>query len=279
MSSTILITGAAGKTGQAVIKQLSQSGTQITAWVRSPEQKIAGVDHYVVGDLLDPTAWQEACHAVDKLYLIVPNMHPQEFEIGQLALEAARAAGITHVVYHSVLHPQTEDMPHHWQKLRVEEAILASRLPFTILQPTAYMQNLRPQIEAARESGRILLPYRPESRISLVDLNDVAAVVAKVLSSTTHIGATYELAGTPAFTQFEIGEMIAHFLNRPLKIDSLKLSDWEAQNAHLTRYARETLIAMFRYYDRYGLIGNPTLLTHLLERPPTTVSDWLLRDL
>ena len=56
--------------------------------------------------------------------------------------EAARRAGIRHLVYHSVLHPQVEAMPHHWQKMRVEEQLFAAGLPYTILQPAAYMQNV-----------------------------------------------------------------------------------------------------------------------------------------
>ncbi len=56
--------------------------------------------------------------------------------------KSSQETALSHFVYHSVLHPQTEEMPHHWQKLRVEESLFRTHLPFTILQPCAYMQNL-----------------------------------------------------------------------------------------------------------------------------------------
>ncbi len=67
--------------------------------------------------------------------------------IGKLVIDEARKAGVKHFVYHSVLHPQTEKMNHHWQKMHVEEMIFESGLPFTILQPAPYMQNLLVRLE------------------------------------------------------------------------------------------------------------------------------------
>ena len=170
----ILVTGAGGKTGKAVIKALVQAGQPVRAWLRRAGQaeEIPETDP-IVGDLEDSNLWRQACLDVEALYLICPNMHPQELEIGRRAMRAARAAGVGRFVYHSVLHPQTEDMPHHWQKLRMEEAIFRSGLPFTILQPCAYMQNIlafRTEIAAtgtyhcALRCPRPLCPHRPSRR-------------------------------------------------------------------------------------------------------------------
>ena len=130
----ILVTGAGGKTGKAVIRALDQAGQPVRAWLRRPEQveEIPETDFFV-GDMQDAALWRRACRDVEALYLICPNMHASELEISRKALRAAQAAGVSRFVYHSVLHPQTEDMPHHWQKLRVEEMIFRSGLPFTIL--------------------------------------------------------------------------------------------------------------------------------------------------
>ena len=76
-----------------------------------------------------------------------------------MAMEAARTAGVKRFVYHSVLHPQTEEMPHHWQKLRVEEEIFRGGLPFTILQPCAYMQNVVAYLDDIVMKGRYVVPY------------------------------------------------------------------------------------------------------------------------
>ena len=96
---------------------------------------------------------------VRAVYHIPPNVHPREVEIGDIVISCSTGNGVEHFVYHSVLHPQIEAMPHHWLKLRVEERLIASGLPFTILQPTAYMQNITSQLERIKERGIYQVPY------------------------------------------------------------------------------------------------------------------------
>ena len=97
------------------------------------------------------------------------------------------AAGKTgRAVIRSVFHPQVEAMPHHWRKMRVEEKLLASGLPFTILQPAAYMQNILAYWDDIAHRGRYALPYAPDSRLSSVDLEDVAQAAALVLTESGH---------------------------------------------------------------------------------------------
>src|SRR5262245_30983114 len=196
----ILVTGAAGKSGRAVIRALARRGASVRAWVRRPDQaqsvRQEGASEVVVGDLADRSLLHQAMTGTTALCLICPNMHPDEVEIGSAAVVAAQSAGVRHFVYHSVFHPQTEAMPHHWHKLRVEELIFASGLPFTVLQPAVYMQNLLGQWAELQRTGILANPYPPESRLSLVDLEDVGEAAAIVLTQAGHLGATYELAGS-----------------------------------------------------------------------------------
>ncbi len=69
-------------------------------------------------------------------------------------------------VYHSVLHPQIEAMPHHWAKMRVEEMLFAAGFDLTILQPTAYMQNILGAWRGIVEDGVFRVPYPVETRLS-----------------------------------------------------------------------------------------------------------------
>ena len=128
----------------------------------------------VIGDMTNLADWERAMKGIDKVYHICPNMHPDEVEIGRMAIAAACKADVTHFVYHSVLHPQIEAMPHHWRKMGVEEALLESGLPFTIVQPTAYMQNIQGNWESISQTGEFMIPYPITTQISLVDLEDVA---------------------------------------------------------------------------------------------------------
>ena len=89
----------------------------------------------------DTHALSRAMQGADAIYHICPNVSPHEIAFARPLIAAATDAEVARLVYHSVLHPQIEAMPHHWNKLRVEEMLFGSKLDVTILQPTAYMQN------------------------------------------------------------------------------------------------------------------------------------------
>lgn len=279
----ILVTGAAGKTGSAVIRTLAAQGRSVRALVRRHEQvqpiKELGAQEVVVGDVRSQATVNQAVRGVRAIYHICPNMSPDEVSIGQAVITAARASGVEHFVYHSVLHPQTEAMPHHWQKLRVEEHLFEAGLPCTILQPAAYMQNIAAHWDQILEQGRYLVPYAVETRLSMVDLEDVAAAATVVLTQPGHAGATYELAGAEVLTQTEVAAVLSRQLGRPVQAETMSLEVWKqgVRGAGLGDYQVETLIKMFRYYDRYGFWGNPHILTWLLGRPPATLADFVKR--
>lgn len=279
----ILVTGAAGKTGRAVVRALTAKKQPVRALVRRSEQedllKRLGAQDVIVGDMRDQAAMDEAARGVRAVYHIGPNMHPEEQAIGQVIIAAAQAAGVAQVVYHSVLHPQTEAMPHHWQKLRVEEALLAAGLAFTILQPAAYMQNVLAYRTPLVERGVYPVPYAAETRLSMVDLNDVAEVAALVLTEPGHSGATYALSGPDVLSQTETAALLAQHLGRAVRIEVIPLALWkkQAREAGLDAYAVETLAKMFQYYEQHGFWGNPRVLGWLLERSPTPFAAFLER--
>lgn len=276
----ILVTGAAGKTGRAVLDALAQTGQPARAWVRRPEQ---GLDlpaaDTVAGDVADAGLWKEACRGVEAVYLIFPNMYPGERAAGRLAMGAAQLAGVERIVYHSVLHPQTEEMPHHWQKLRVEEEIFRSGLPFTILQPCAYMQNVLAYVDDIATRGRYVVPYSVWTRFGLVDLDDVASAAARVLTESNHEGAVYELAGPANLSSVEITQAFARRLQRPVEAIEQPIEKWErsASAGGMPSKTVGYLAAMFRYYDRYGLTGNGNVLGWLLGRRPTSFAQFVTR--
>lgn len=287
----ILVTGAGGKTGLAVISALlarnatasATAGLTVRAAVRRPEQADAllalGVADAVVGDMRSRDVLQRACHGVDVIYHITPNMRPDEVSLAQLLLRAAQANGCRRIVYHSVLHPHTEEMPHHWQKLRVEEMLFKTGLDYTILQPAAYMQNLLAYRRDVVAEGRLRVPYPTTTRLGMVDLDDVAAVAARVLTEEGHAGAIYELAGSEIVTQDQIAQRLGDLLGRPVVAQELPRAQWESQAraAGLDAYAVDTLLRMFDYYARYGFYGNPTVLRLLLGRTPTSLDEFLRR--
>lgn len=281
----ILLTGAAGKTGQAVLRALINKDVNVRVFVRTPEQssylKGLGTIDSIVGDLQDKSALQQAAQGCESIYYISPNVAPDEVLIGNSLLEAARNADVQCFVYHSVLHPHIESMPHHWQKMRMEERLFESGIDYTILQPCAYMQNILSNWKAIVEQGVYAIPYATSARLSIVDLEDVAEAAAIVLTENRHANAIYELAGPQPLSQDEVASVLSSILKIKVTAKAIERNNWaeNARNSSLTDIQIETLLRMFEYYEKYGLVGNSNGLAQLLSRAATTFQNFVNRQI
>jgi NAD(P)H dehydrogenase (quinone) len=275
----ILVTGAGGKTGRILIKALSK-GESVCAFVHREEYgsvaKGVGADKVIVGDMRAESTIRRAMQGVRAVYHVCPNMSPEEVGIGRLVINEARKAGVERFAYHSVLHPQTEKMNHHWQKLRVEEMILESGLPFTILRPAPYMQNLLAGWKGILEDGVLRVPYSVHSKFSFIDLEDLAETAKIVLTVPNHANAIYELSGMP-LSHVDVAEIFSRVLKRDVRAEREESTDWRLRVGGLSDYAIENLVSMFEYYDQWGLEGNPAILRWILKREPTPFASFIER--
>jgi uncharacterized protein YbjT (DUF2867 family) len=157
--------------------------------------------------------------------------------------------------------------------------LFSSGLDITILQPAPYMQNSLAQWDAIKRDGVYRVPYPVETRLSLVDLDDVAEAAALVLMNTGHSNATHELVGTPPLSQLELAEAFGRALKTHIRAEAETIESWNhrARSAGMDDYQRETLIKMFRVYARDGLKGNSNMLGWLLGRPPTSLAAFAAR--
>jgi uncharacterized protein YbjT (DUF2867 family) len=281
----ILVTGAAGKTGKAVINALLNRNVEICAFVRSVMQANAlpnsNLVKVVVGDLRNSEDLIKASNKADAIYYICPNITPDEIEIGKQLVNAARINNVQRFVYHSVLHPQIESMPHHWQKMRMEEFLFSSGLDFTILQPCAYMQNILSEWKDICQDAVYMVPYSIHSRLSIVDLLDIGEAAAIVLTEKGHSHSIYELSGPNPLSQVDIANIISTVINKPVNAIEIGHSVWKDQAIikGITVYEIGILIKMFEYYKRNGLVGNPLVLKTLLDREPTQFIDFVRRHI
>jgi len=282
MKPMTLLTGAGGKTGRALIRTLSKTGS-VCAFIHreehAPVLKSLGAEKVIVGDMRDKVAIRPAMEGVRAVYHVCPNMSPDEVVIGRLVISEATTAGGEHFVYHSVLHPQIEVMNHHWQKMLVEEMLFESGLPFTILQPAPYMQNLLAGWKSIVEDGVLRVPYSVTSKFSFVDLEDVAEAANIVLTQPNHVNAIYELAGTPPLSHVEVAEIFSRVLKRDIRVEKEEIGDWSLRAPVMSNYTVENLVKMFEYYDRWGLVGNPNVLGWILKRESTSLEMFVERTL
>ena len=278
--STVVVTGAAGKTGLAVTGACIARGLAVTALVRREGQRsvalAAGAVRVVVADLGDAAQVRAAVAGHDALYHLAPNMHPHEAKLARVAVEAAQECGVRRFVLHSVLAPYLPAMPHHLRKAESERVLRGSELDWTTLQPASYAQNIQP--DAVRRAGVLTVPYRTSAPFTPVDLIDVAEAAAVVLTEGDHRYASYELCGPGVLDTDGMAADLTTLLGVGVQARAQSSAGWLASASHLSTQARGDLLAMFDYYDRHGLVGNPRALTGLLGRSPTTFGAALARS-
>ena len=182
----ILVTAAQGNQGKLLVPKLLAAGQPVRACVRTQasaaQLQALGVPEVVVGDLSEPAVLARAIDGVQKVYHVGPTIHPRERAMGLAVVDAARAEGVRHLVFSSVLHAITTDLVQHEIKRDIEEHLLSSGLEFTILQPANYMLPLK--LRPVFEQGVFELSWSLERRQALVDLGDVTDVACLALTES-----------------------------------------------------------------------------------------------
>ena len=279
----ILVTGANGKTGRAMISALADAGAEVRVFVRHPGQGQAlqalGAAAVAVGDMGDRRSLQAALDGANQLLHIGPAMDPNEVEYTNNAIHAAKAADVTQFVYYSVMHPQRREVRHHRLKLEAEEHLIESGLPYTILEPIRYMQHLDPIWIRVVEEGVHAMPFGVDRKFNIVDLADLAAAATRVLLEPDHLYATYELAGPEALSQRDMAAIISQVIGREVRAEAVPLDVLErrVRAAGLSDDRVEQMLNMNRHYDQHGFLGNPRILRMLLGREPTIFKSYVQR--
>lgn len=243
----------------------------------------AGATEAVAGDMMDQKAVNDAFADVSAVYHICSAINPNEFQIGNTMIEAAREAKVEKFVYHSVLHSVLQDMPHHQKKLVVEEFLVNSGVPYTIVQPAVFMQNILDSWDVLKDEGIFRQKFftSEETRMCMLDLEDLAEAASIILMNPGHTGATYELSGPENLSLSDMTAILKRHLEREIKVETPNDEIFLAQLRKFGAddYRADTLLKMFQHYNEYGFIGNPNVLTWLLGRKPNGFSAFVLRML
>ncbi|MET0764074.1 MAG: NmrA family NAD(P)-binding protein [Blastococcus sp.] len=269
----IVVTAAGGQTGAAVVRALWSQGRRVRAVVGGsrPHPELAALaGDLAVADLRDVAAMEPLLHGADALYLIWPNFAPDEAEGVTALLAAAARAGVGRVVYHSVLRPQARSMPHHAAKDRVEEALDTSGLPWRVLQPCAYADNLDGRLAEVAATGVLRSEWGLTGAQSLVDLRDVAEAAAVLLTRDGLDCGTFEAVGPEPLAAPRIAELFAARLGR-----EVTAVDVVPDGPVPVEYAARCRRLMFDHYRAHGFTGSPRVLEALLGRPARTFAEHL----
>jgi uncharacterized protein YbjT (DUF2867 family) len=236
----------------------------------------------MVGDLADPTFIAQAMKGVASVYHVGPTLHRDERAMGFAMIDAARAEGVSHFVFSSVLHAIASDLIQHEVKRDIEEHLLSSGLEYTILQPGNYM--LPSRMKAVFEEGVFRLAWSLERRQSMVDLEDFTDVVALVLSDRErHGAATYELVGPGRFTAHEIGAVASNVIGREIKVERFDVEVFVRErfgnlDPQSLQHMLRMNLAIATHYSNHDFVGNSNVLSFLLGRPATTFDAFVRRE-
>jgi uncharacterized protein YbjT (DUF2867 family) len=213
---TLLVTGATGNTGSALLQLLEQRGAAVRAMVRreTDAARLGSTStSIVVADFGDTAAIAAALRGVRCAYLVTPSSADAERQQMQFA-ELAAEAGVRHLVKLSQF---AADASSRVRFLRyhaaVEQHIQKLGIGYTFLRPNLFFQGLLAVRQSIAKDGRFFAPIG-EARISAVDVRDIAAVTAVVMTQSGHLGKTYTITGPAAITHAEIATALGKALGR-----------------------------------------------------------------
>lgn len=251
---TVLVTGATGQQGGAVARALLDRGHTVRALTRNPDAAAArrlaaaGAD-IIAGDFSDPASVERAATGADAMFIVTSfwgNGPEVETEQGIVAVRAAKAAGVGHLVFSSVADAnKATGIPHFDSKYRVEQAITALGIPHTIIAPVAFMENaVAPWGIEALRNGVYAFGLPATRTNQLIAVADIGAFVAAVIERGASVfGKRFDIAGEQ-LTGTEQAAILARGTGRPVHYQEIPLAAARQQDA-------ESAI-MFEWFDRVG---------------------------
>jgi uncharacterized protein YbjT (DUF2867 family) len=215
----ILVTGATGHIGSELVRLLAEQGVPARALVHSPD-KAAPLQRLgletALGDYEQPDMLDAAMKGCDHLFLL-SSPTPRQPQQEQNVIDAARRAGVGHVVKQSVpwAGPDAPLVFSRWHG-QVEQHLARSGMAYTLLRPSSFMQNFLLSAQQVADQG-ILYGMFGEGRVAFIDTRDVAAVAAELLTSPGHQGTSYSLSGPEALSAAEVAERLSAATGRQVR--------------------------------------------------------------
>lgn len=279
----VLVVGATGRQGSAVINHMLPKGWRLRALTRAAPSQPRGQElanrgiEVVQGDLEDPLSLERAVRGVYGVYSVQDFWAvgaKREVQQGKNIADAARKAGVEHFVYSSVGGAERNSRIGHWEsKWEIENYIRKLRLPATMIRPAAFMENYYvDQVEIGILKGKLMDPIRRDKTYQTIAASDIGGFVALAFERPQEfIGAELEIAGSE-LTNAEAAQVFSRVLGKPVKFRKLPMP-------MVRLLLGKEFYEMFRWFNESGFKAD---IEGLRRRYPEvhlqTLEEWLLNE-
>ena len=276
----ILVTGATGKQGGAVAKELLARGYRIRAMTRKPKgenaRALAKLGAEVVqGDLDDAASLAKVIQGVWGVFSLQNSWEAgveREEQQGKRLAKMSRDSGVQHFVYSSVgsAHLKT-GIPHFESKWRIEEAVRSLRFPsHTIIRPVFFMENfLSPALKSGIDRGKLTLAIKPTTVLQMIAVEDIGKYGAWAFESYQKVnGREIDIAGD-ARTMPQTARIIAEAAGREVEFVPTPIEE--------VRQFSPDYAAMLEWFDAVGYNVDIAGIAKESQIRPTTLPEWAAR--
>ncbi|MDQ5869818.1 MAG: NmrA/HSCARG family protein [Thermoproteota archaeon] len=251
----ILVTGATGQQGGALARLLLLKKHEVYALIRNTEPESPKAQNLrnlgaklIKGDLDNPESLEQATNGVDSVFLMgtwVEVGTEGETRRGKMMVDIAKEKKIEHLVYSSVVNAdKNTGIPHFESKYKVEQHIKNSGIPYTIIGPTFFMDNLLSYSRAGLQQGQLALPLSPSLILQQSALENIAEFFALVLERrNSFLGKRIDIA-SDELTGEQAAKVLSDELRRKISYVQVPLEQ--------IRQASEDLALMFQWFERIG---------------------------
>ena len=254
-SLSVLVSGATGQQGGALARVLLDKGHQVRAFVRKPNSPEAKElerlgARLAEGNLEEASTIEDAAKGMDAVFIVATPFEAgmeAETRHGIAAAEAAKAAGVGHLVYSSVANADKDTgIPHFESKRKVEEHIEGLGVPYTIVAPVYFMDNLlAPWTLPQLKEGRLPMALPSSRPLQQIALSDIAAFTGVVLENREKfVGRRLDIASDELAGE-EVAEVLTRVTGREIHYVELPLEQ-------VRQAMGEDGARMFEWFDQVG---------------------------
>ncbi|MBB3590898.1 uncharacterized protein YbjT (DUF2867 family) [Rhizobium sp. BK529] len=253
-SRTILVTGATGHQGGAVARALASRGHRVKGLTRRPDSDAArelaasGIE-IVAGDLNDKASVVAAARGVDTMFLMGNSYEAgveAETRQGIAAADAAKEAGVGHLIYSSVSDADRKTgIPHFDSKYLVEQHVAGLGIPYTISAPVAFMENtVAPWAIGGLKQGVYAAALPPARILQQIATDDIGHFVAALAERREQVfGKRFNIAGDELSGEQQ-AKILSDAIGRPIRFQELPVSALRQQS--------EDMALMYEWFDKVG---------------------------